>query len=365
MRGSGDDQRLIVQWDNVQFIGSAGNNITFQAVLNEADGSVQFNYLDLSAGDFRDEGFSATVGIKDVGFQGPNRLLLSFNSGPNTFVGTGQSTRIVPVPPPADLYAFTLDAGQSASAVAKALSSGDVHLELLDSEGNVLATGLPPPPLSNGSFETGDFTGWTVTTTGPPFVDWLVSPAGAGSGFFPPTSPQDGSFVAWNGFDGAGPMQFTMHQDVAISADAPVAQFSWQERIEWDFALTGTATQPRTYEVQVLDSSTNAVLATLYSFSTGTDLVVGDTGWQTHTADLSAFTGSTVRLLFREFIPEFFTGPGQIEFDAIRLAPTPRPGFCLGSAPSPRDGDTDSPPRARPFFVFLSVLAALSNVPIV
>src|SRR5262249_20590021 len=133
--------------------------------------------------------------------------------------------------------------------------------------------------INNGSFETGDFTGWTVATTGSPFVDWTVSRAGDGSGFFPGTSPRDGAFDAWNGFDGAGPMEFDMFQDVAIPAGAPSATLSWQERIQWDFALTDSATQPRTYDVLVQDPGTGATLGTLYSFSTGTAHVVGDTGW--------------------------------------------------------------------------------------
>src|SRR5262249_38600715 len=142
---------------------------------------------------------------------------------------------------------------------------------------------------------------------------------GFGSGFLQPTSPQDGFFDAWNGFDGAGPLQFLMTQDVTISAGAAFADFTWKERLQWDFALTGTATQPRTYEVEALDPATDALLAALYSFSTGTAHIVGDTGWQTHTADLLAFAGQTVRLRFREDIPEFFTGPGQAEFDGIDL----------------------------------------------
>jgi hypothetical protein len=169
--------------------------------------------------------------------------------------------------------------------------------------------------ITNGSFETGDFTGWTVDRTGTPFVDWTVSAAGAGSGFFPATSPQDGTFDAWNGFDGVGPMEFTMYQDVSVPAGTTT--FTWMERIQWDFALTGTATAARLYSVEILNPSTSALLSTLYSFSTGIAHVIGDTGWQSHAADLSAFAGSTVRIMFREQIPEAFTGPGQIEFDAI------------------------------------------------
>jgi hypothetical protein len=183
--------------------------------------------------------------------------------------------------------------------------------------------------LTNGSFETGDFTGWTAVQTSAPLVPWTVSSAGAGSGFFPLTSPQDGIYVAWNGFDGDGPMSFLLYQDVFIP-EAGDATLSWQQRLQWDFALTGAATLPRSLSVALLDPLTSAVLATLFTFSTGTGLVVGDTGWATHVHDVSAYAGQTVRLLFAEFVPESFTGPGQAEFDAISItASVPEPSQLL------------------------------------
>ena len=62
-----------------------------------------------------------------------------------------------------------------------------------------------------------------------------------------------------------------------------------------------------------------AVLATLHTFSTGTPLVIGDSGWQTHNANLSCVRRLTIRLWFQENIPESFTGPGQFEIDAVSL----------------------------------------------
>jgi hypothetical protein len=197
----------------------------------------------------------------------------------------------------------------------------------------MLALGVMSAPLlanatelvSNGGFETGDFSSWTTITNGVPFVDWTVSAAGSGSGFFPPTSPQEGVYDAWNGFDGAGPMSFALYQDVTIPGST-TALLSWKHRAQWNFALTGSATQPRLFEVQLRDPGNDAVLATLYSFSTGTALVVGDTGWISATADLSPFAGSSVRIYFFESIPESFTGPGQLEIDAVSLrTPVPEP----------------------------------------
>jgi hypothetical protein len=60
----------------------------------------------------------------------------------------------------------------------------------------------PNNPLINGSFEF-DFVGWTTIETGSPFIPWLIAAAGDGTGFgMAPTQPQDGSLLAWNGFDG-------------------------------------------------------------------------------------------------------------------------------------------------------------------
>jgi hypothetical protein len=247
-----------------------------------------------------------------------------FDDFPLTTDGRGYDQIEIVVPlSVADVYAFGLEAGETATLAVTSHTGGELHLELLDSSGAVVAEGLGAAELiENGSFESGGFNGWTVAETGAPFQPWQVTVGGFGDGFgIAPTSPQDGSFAAWNGFDGDGPMQFTMFQDVTIPADAPAATLRWQDRVQWDFLLGGFASLPRLYEVEIRDPGSNALLATVFSFSTGTQATnpTGDTGWQTHTADLSAFVGSTIRLVFREDIPQSFTGPGQIEFDAISL----------------------------------------------
>jgi len=47
--GTGDHQRLVVQWSDVGFYGYYGADpVTFEAVLSEADGSVQFQITGLA-----------------------------------------------------------------------------------------------------------------------------------------------------------------------------------------------------------------------------------------------------------------------------------------------------------------------------
>jgi hypothetical protein len=270
------------------------------------------------------------VGVKDAGASNPDRLLLAFDDGPNEFVGTGQSTRITPAGDepvvPSDHYSFTVEAGQTITAAATHLPRSEDNLpqiELYDPDGNLVAFDRPMPGnlLTNGSFESGDFSGWTAVQTASPFVPWTVSGAGDGSGFFPLTSPQDGDFVAWNGFDGEGPMEYVLFQDVTIPAEAATATLEWQDRVQWDFTLGANSALARDYEVAILDPSDDSVLATLHSFTTGPESTnpFGDTGWLSHSVDVSAFIGQNVRVRFLEVIPEAFEGPGQYELDGVSL----------------------------------------------
>ena len=142
--GSGPDQHLTIQWNLITFFsgGTVGDTITFQAQLF-ADGRIQFNYLDLVSGSAPgNNGASATVGIKAAGTQGPDRLLLAFNNGPNAFVGTGQSTLLSPPNPTADLYSFTLTEGEANTLAVKSLSAVAARVALLDCNGAVIATGV-------------------------------------------------------------------------------------------------------------------------------------------------------------------------------------------------------------------------------
>jgi hypothetical protein len=195
----------------------------------------------------------------------------------------------------------------------------------------------------NGSFESGDFSGWNVSTVstggaGTPFAPWTVSQAGAG-GFssygIATTSPQAGVYDAWNGFDGAGPMEYRMYQDVTVPSSG-MPNLTWKDRAQWNFCCG--ATVGRTYSVQLRNPVTNAVLTTLYTFSTPTTAGYHDSGWLAHGSDLSSYAGQKVRLYFLEVIPENFTGPGQIEFDAISLGngplPTPTPTPTPGPPPT-------------------------------
>jgi len=183
------------------------------------------------------------------------------------------------------------------------------------------SSAAPVELLVNGSFETGSLTAWTaVVDPNRPLRPWTVAGSG-GSGYgLAPVSPQDGNYVAWNGFDGSSPLEFRLRQRISLPTNHTV-MLRWKHRIQWDFSLGATATQPRQLLVELLAPQNSTVVTQVYSFSTGTQAqnIEGDTGWVSLSADISAFAGNEVDLQFREVIPQSSTGPGQIEFDAISV----------------------------------------------
>ena len=149
--GSGDQQRLVVQWNDVapfDWYYGAADPITFEAVLSEADGSVQFNYKDLQTSLWYDnEGLNATVGISGYPNGRYTSLFLPTFDAPNQYVGTGRSTKILQ-PPGTDTYRITVD-GNSTLAIetqTPASSGGeftntlDPIVRLYNSAGNLVAS---------------------------------------------------------------------------------------------------------------------------------------------------------------------------------------------------------------------------------
>ena len=171
---------------------------------------------------------------------------------------------------------------------------------------------------SNGDFETGDLTDWVANDIASPFLAMQVAcfPGSVGFGFETVTA-LDGSCYMINGFDGDGPGQITLHQDISIPTDA-VAEFSWSEAIAYDLSTFG-ASIDRLYEVQVQPFGGGAPLEILYSFTAMAGTVNNGNGWTSHTADLSAYAGQDIRLCFVETVPESFSGPGQIAVDGVSV----------------------------------------------
>src|SRR5262249_34446068 len=101
--GDGIADRLIIEWSQVRlgYFGFGPSAVTFQAILQlntgATPGTITFNYPDLDTGESTfTEGNGSTVGIKDAGFQGDNRLLISYDdfSNPKPLLGSGKAIQI-------------------------------------------------------------------------------------------------------------------------------------------------------------------------------------------------------------------------------------------------------------------------------
>jgi hypothetical protein len=193
---------LTIQWNQIRFFtgGAAGDTLTFQAQLF-ADGRIKFNYQDLvSDAAAGNNGASATVGVKGAGTQGPDRLLLAFNNGPNAFVGSGKST-LISQPPGDDWYSITVIQGllqfetsTPGDGPGEFVNTLDPHIELYDSTGTTLiATGAP---LNDGRNESITVSGLPapatylvrVTSEGDTSGEYFLGTGAPPtfSGFFPP-----------------------------------------------------------------------------------------------------------------------------------------------------------------------------------
>ncbi|MCA9216238.1 MAG: hypothetical protein KDB27_24385, partial [Planctomycetales bacterium] len=219
-----------------------------------------------------------------------------------------------------DWYSFDLRRGESVSLIATAQDIADISVALYDSSGQQLASGFEKP-LLNGSFETGDLRNWNASVNGGDAAEpWQVSTGGSGRDFgIDPTSPQDGDFVVWNNFNGDGPLEYSLSQQITIPGDAAEATLRWKSRIQWLFIENGA--EARSFQVHVRNSETNEIIATGFEFSTGNefDNPQGDTGWQDHEFNLASFAGQSVTVEFVATVPESFAGPGLVELDAIEL----------------------------------------------
>lgn len=187
--------------------------------------------------------------------------------------------------------------------------------------------------IVNGGFETGDFTGWTTTTTPglAELLPWQVGMHGSGTAFHH-AMPREGMFTAMNGFDGEGTLSYELYQDVAIPTGLS-ATLRVHHRIQYR-TLGKHATLPREFTISIQDTS-GVELEQLYHHEI--HFAHGGHGtphhhnlrWELTAFDLSAYMGRTVRVHFHQYIPETFTGPALLEIDNVSLRVVPAPGAGL------------------------------------
>ncbi len=215
---------------------------------------------------------------------------------------------------PQTVYYFSIEATDTAGNLGTNNNGGTCF---------TFTTPCDPNLIVNGSFETGDFTGWTTLTgAGTQLTPWNVT-AGPGPGYFLNGYPAEGSLFAENGFDGSAGLTYDIFQEVAIPSGAPSVTLNWKERIQWDLVTYCIGCSlSRVYTVTIQPAGGGAPLATLFTMTLNPG-TTGDTGYVAHVADLvaayPAIRGTTVRLNWHETIPETLVGPGQFDFDDVSL----------------------------------------------
>ncbi len=172
--------------------------------------------------------------------------------------------------------------------------------------------------MSNGSFESGDFTDWTVVDFAAPFIPYGVGPLAPGVPFFPDALPTDGGFLAFNGFDGGGPDESILYQEVTIPVGVVDVTLTWDENIDYDLSTFCVGCSDRIYEVQVRDLGGN-VLEVLQQVVALANVIDDDNVWDSLSADLSAYAGQTIRIAYWQTIPDSFSGPAKFGLDNVSL----------------------------------------------
>ena len=227
-----EGSQLIIEWSNVTFYDNpSGAPVTYEAVLDSSDNSIQFNYANLYAGSPpHDNGGSATVGIKDDNSAagGADPIVLDYNSGPNTYVNSYVSTRITAPATPPDYYAVSLAAGRSSTIAVKGAGS-NAEVALYDASGNLLALG---DPSGNGvdsvisNFVAQSSGTYYVAVTGLPGLQYdLVVTRGSDFGLhgssFDKAQPLNGAGVVLGAVVAGGGSLYTL-DDQLYSAFNPI-----------------------------------------------------------------------------------------------------------------------------------------------
>ncbi|MBN1967718.1 MAG: hypothetical protein JW910_23885 [Anaerolineae bacterium] len=188
----------------------------------------------------------------------------------------------------------------------------------------VLALALVPAltaqaDVSNGGFEAGAFTGWTVVNWAGSSGNWYIQ-TGATSplnGFAVP-APPEGAFAAMTDQTGGG--SHVLYQDIAVPPEGGTLSFYvyyyTQSAIATPASLDPFGAGPnQQYRVDLLSPAEAPfslnVLQNLFATNVGDLTTLGPT---LITADLSAYAGTTVRLRAAEADNQLFFNAG---FDGV------------------------------------------------
>jgi hypothetical protein len=188
--------------------------------------------------------------------------------------------------------------------------------------------------ISNGGFETGDFSNWIIQDLFNPFFPLLVEEAGVNvwTGFFS-SSPTEGEYAAIHGFDGDGPGSILIEQNVTVPANALSLEFDY--RAAWDLLSFGAALN-RYFVVNIKPAGGGMPLQSDTILVAPAGSLVNDTGNRVGSVDISNYANSNIRIGFEWVITESFTGPAFFQIDNIFIIPV-EPGAQIAVTPESVD----------------------------
>ena len=176
------------------------------------------------------------------------------------------------------------------------------------------------PTLVNGSFETGDFTGWATQDLTSPLSTLSVQPFAATDGLV-------GVHTGFDGNGGPGNDRIWVAQDVDLTGIFLVAV-----RFDWAVPFCDNrGTLDREFRVVIEPAGGGAPLATFPIFvceAFGGMLpppleqppIPGGGGpVDDQVIDLSGYANQPIRLKFEWFVPEDYTGPAEAYLDDVVL----------------------------------------------
>jgi hypothetical protein len=173
--------------------------------------------------------------------------------------------------------------------------------------------------ITNGSFETGDFSGWIAQDLPMPFSPLTVTGSGANTfGWSWSSTPTDGSYTAFSGFDGSGPGTISIAQNIGIVGDSSTLTFDY--RAAWNLRDFCSGCSGRQFNVDVFSAVSSTLLGSFNFISAAPGSYQDDTGALTGSVDMSAFSGQDVRISFDLVVPDSFSGPAQFQLDNVALS---------------------------------------------
>jgi hypothetical protein len=214
-RFDADRDELTIEWNNVSHVNVGGTNgVTFHAVLDlklvserpmpsMSNDKIEVHYKDLLVGNAMfDNGASATVGVKDAGAQGPNRLLIAQNgSGPFAHLVTSNSAFEIDSKSNAPVSVVSSDFGYLSSPHSLTFTFSQAVTNVQPSDLVITPVGSGTPFSATGVTVNGPVVTFTFAGVVPDGRYDATIPAGAisNSGGTPTTTPLSAPFFFLNG----------------------------------------------------------------------------------------------------------------------------------------------------------------------